>query len=66
MRAIIMHTQSFHRLLHAHLRNGHIHCYLLLINVQTVHSPLFSPKMVEIERFAVRAAIMDERLPPPK
>ena len=55
-----MHTQSFHRLLHA--RNTyamHIHCYLLLINVQTVHSALFSPKMVEIERFAVRAAILD-------
>ena len=35
---------------------------ILLQNKITVHSPLFFRKMVEIERFALRAAILHELL----
>ena len=39
-------------------------CYRRMIDdqtaLETVHSPLFSPKIVEIERFALRAAKLHE------
>ena len=37
-----------------------LHLGLLKISISPVHSPLFSRKIIEIERFALRAAILHE------
>ena len=38
----------------------HVNAHSVIGCVWTVHSPLFFPKIIEIERFALRAAILHE------